>query len=339
MGELMLPQPQTVAVGFEQLSLFELADLANREHALARTSALEMVEHAINAGEALLRAKAKKGHGDWLGWLADNFDGSRQTAQAYMRVSKSQRAGLLTGDEPSLRKALEAIAVEMRSPVYDRNAAGLHEGVDLNEGDTSGDRWQLLFGDFRKRLQEVTAGTVAAIVTDPPYPEPFLPLWDDLGREAVRLLQQGGVLVARSPHLFMPEVLDRLRAHLSYGWIYVEPWTGSSVRFLGRKIAVTYQPWVAFSNGPWPSGRIEWHRDTLAESPRSKSRYVWEQAPSVAAELIATLVPAGGLVIDPFAGSGSYGEAALGVGCCWIGVEIDPAGHAQATERLREIAA
>lgn len=221
---------------------------------------------------------------------------------------------------------------------YARNAAGAHDWAIASDGDAQGDGWKLLLGDFRDRLAELPAGSVNVIVTDPPYPAEYLPLWGDLGREAARLLVRGGVLAARCGHLFLPDVLKTLGEHLDYGWVYAEPLPGSNVRFLGRRIAVAYQPWVAFSNGPWPAGQLEWHPDLLTESPRTKARYVWEQKPTVAAELIATLAAPGQDVLDPFAGSGSYGIAALGVGCRWIGVELDPAGHAQAAERLSRAA-
>lgn len=227
----------------------------------------------------------------------------------------------------------------LRSERFARNTGGAHEGTELSDGDTEGVGWKLLLGDFRDRFTEIPDGSVTAIVTDPPYPEEYLPLWEDVGAVAAELLEPGGVLVARCGHLHLPDVLAQLGEHLQYGWVYAEPLPGSNVRFLGRQIAVAYQPWVAFSNGPWPSGRLDWHPDLLAESPRTKARYVWEQKPSIAAELTATFAPAGGDVLDPFAGSGTYGVAALSVGCRWIGVEVDAAGHAQAAERLRGVAA
>lgn len=319
-----------------QLTLFDLATIANREHALVLEAAGTMIEHAIRAGEALIKAKKQVRYGEWLSWLAGNFEASEDRAEDYMHIARhSARARNL--DELSIRGALKAIPKKTGN--YARNAAGVHEGVEVAVDDARGDDWMLFLGGFRDRLAAVPAGSVTAIVTDPPYPEEYLPLWSDLGAAAARLLEPGGVLLARCGHLFLPDVLARLGDHLQYGWVYNEPLIGSSVRFLGRQIAVTYMPWVAYSNGPWPSGRIEWHRDTLDESPRLKGRYVWEQAPSVAAEMTATFAPPGSTVVDPFAGSGSYGEAALGVGCRWIGCEVDPAGHAQAAERLRGLAA
>jgi site-specific DNA-methyltransferase (adenine-specific) len=220
-----------------------------------------------------------------------------------------------------------------------KNAGGLHEGIDLlSRADISGEGWTLLLGDAGKRMAELPDASVNLVVTDPPYGKDYLGLWNTLGLHATRLLVPGGVLFARSGHLFLPYVIRALEnAGLSFGWIYSEPLPGSNVRFQGRKIAVSWQPWVAFSNGPWPSGSIDWHPDTLTESPRTKVRYVWEQKWDVAAEIIATFAQPGHDVLDPFAGTGTYGVAALSVGCRWTGIEKDMAGHAVAADRLQKI--
>jgi hypothetical protein len=85
--------------------------------------------------------------------------------------------------------------------------------------------------------------------------------------------------------------------------------------------------------------RMYAHRDLLSESPRTKRRYVWEQKWTVAAEFIATFAGPGAFVVDPMAGTGTSGEAALHVGCRWLGVEQDPAGVAHAAARLRALEA
>jgi 16S rRNA G966 N2-methylase RsmD len=237
-------------------------------------------------------------------------------------------------NHPSWHEVVNELLSE-KSTRYAENAAGAHEGVETSEADAEGDDWKLLLGRFQDRLADIPAGSVTAIVTDPPYGEEHLPEWEALGHMAPELLVPGGVLLARCGHLLLPRYIDALGAGgLQFGWLYAEPLPGSNVRFQGRKIAVSWQPWLAFSNGPWPSGRIDWHPDTLTESPRTKARFVWEQKWDVAAELTQTFASPGALVLDPFAGSGSYGEAALAVGCRWVGVEADPAGHAAAAGRL-----
>lgn len=103
-----------------QVSPPELAAVANREHALVCEAGTSLVEHAIRAGEALTAAKAGLAHGEWLPWLEANFRGSRQTADNYRRLAANcQHVGNL--EEPTLRKALEAIAGANPAPSQPRS--------------------------------------------------------------------------------------------------------------------------------------------------------------------------------------------------------------------------
>lgn len=49
---------------------------------------------------------------------------------------------------------------------------------------------------------------------------------------------------------------------------------------------------------------------------------------------IAAGCPPGGHVLDPFSGAGTTGLAALQLGCCYSGVDINPAFHDLALTRL-----
>jgi hypothetical protein len=71
----------------------------------------QAVRHARAAGDALRAAKKEVGHGGWTDWLDANFHGSRETARAYMRVSrkwKTLEPQLARGDL-TLEEALEAL--------------------------------------------------------------------------------------------------------------------------------------------------------------------------------------------------------------------------------------
>lgn len=250
-------------------------------------------------------------------------------------------------DREQLRNALHSLSSwreiidtfpKRRREIYKRNREGRHDGLELSDGDATGDGWDLLLGRWQDRLELLDDGSVDLVVTDPPYPHEYLDEWWALGELVPRVLAKGGVLLCRCGHLMLHEYLDALACGgLRFGWIYAEPLPGSNVRFQGRKIAVSWQPWLAFSNGDWPSGRLGWHPDMLSESPRIKDRYVWGQKWTVAAELIQEFTTPDDLVLDPFAGVGTYGEAALSVGCRWIGIEMDRAGHHQAAEHLNAL--
>jgi site-specific DNA-methyltransferase (adenine-specific) len=49
------------------------------------------------------------------------------------------------------------------------------------------------------------------------------------------------------------------------------------------------------------------------------------------------VVPPGGSVLDPFAGSSSTGEAALRLGLHYVGIESTPAYHDIAVNRLQRV--
>lgn len=92
-----------------------LAQQIQRHHDEAQRCAGEAVEHARQAGEALLKAKAEIGHGKFQEWFqAAGFTFSDRAARGYMRVArelpklpeeKRQRVADL-----SLRDAMKAIS-------------------------------------------------------------------------------------------------------------------------------------------------------------------------------------------------------------------------------------
>ncbi len=71
-------------------SLAELAKAINAEHQAAERTARKAIEHARDAGECLLLAKAQVEHGQWLPWLSSNCPAlSARTARAYMQLSRN----------------------------------------------------------------------------------------------------------------------------------------------------------------------------------------------------------------------------------------------------------
>lgn len=201
--------------------------------------------------------------------------------------------------------------------------------------DASGENWRLYHGAFQDRLAELPDGSVDLIVTDPPYPAEFMHLWPILSEHAARVLKPQGILVALTGAIMLPEVIAALGQRLSWGWMYIQPLPGANSRIMARHVLQSYKPWLAFSNGPWPSGGVDWHPDTLDASSRAKDRYRWEQDPDPAKMLVDALSPKGGTVLDPYTGTGSYGIAALALGRKFIGVEHDAQRFSGAVERLK----
>ncbi len=67
--------------------LAALAQAINAAHHAGEESTRRGLEHFRAAGEALLKAKERCGHGNWLAWLKANVKFSRMNATRYMRVA------------------------------------------------------------------------------------------------------------------------------------------------------------------------------------------------------------------------------------------------------------
>lgn len=200
--------------------------------------------------------------------------------------------------------------------------------------DQQGTNWRMYHGDFRERLMELPAGSVDLIITDPPYPAEFMHLWEDLSKHAARILKPQGILVALTGAIYLPDVINMLGKHLSWGWMYIQPLKKGNSRIMARHVIQCHKPWVAYSNGQWPSGNVDWHPDLLDAGSKMKDRYRWEQDPDPTKMLIDALCPAGGTVLDPYTGTGSFGVATLEMERKFIGVEMDADRFKQCSERL-----
>lgn len=104
------------------LSKFDMSALiceANSNHCNFESVADEIgtlkssaLGYALCSGAALSEAKSRLKHGEWLSWLRQNFEGSEDTAQNYMRIY--DRHGELPNTEPvryfGVKEALKLLA-------------------------------------------------------------------------------------------------------------------------------------------------------------------------------------------------------------------------------------
>jgi hypothetical protein len=104
-------------------TLTELAIELNREHHLVGEALSHAMTHAVRAGEILNQAREQIGQsGQWIKWLSENFDGSRDLAQYYLRIYEYQ--DLVKGC-PSVFQAMKRLkgmpAIRLSSGVTGKN--------------------------------------------------------------------------------------------------------------------------------------------------------------------------------------------------------------------------
>ena len=72
------------------VNLEQLANEVRAAHTAVGHAARNVLEHALTAGEALLKAKATVPHGRWLPWLKSECDLSERMAQNYMAIAQGR---------------------------------------------------------------------------------------------------------------------------------------------------------------------------------------------------------------------------------------------------------
>lgn len=148
--------------------------------------------------------------------------------------------------------------------------------------------------------------------------------------ECLRIVKPGGIAALFTDWRQLPATSDALQAG---GWVWrgLVPWFKPMHRpMLGRySNACEYVVWG--SSGPMGTGEGKPAVPGFYEASSPRAREHQTQKPLEVMRHLMRLVPSSGVVLDPFAGSGTTGVAALIEGCRFVGVEL--------TEHYAEVAA
>jgi hypothetical protein len=192
--------------------LNKLSKSANSHHRQANEACQGMLEHARQAGEALLEARRRCGHRTkWIKWRRGHFKGSKETSCHYMKVARewenpaivdAQEAGIpidsinrflkLLRGQPLTKKSKDKSPSdeqrdELRNALRREFAGKLQELSDLELETLADSNWQgmytfdRLWDKMHERLQTAVAvlyGEVLYVENDDedgrPQPDPGL---------------------------------------------------------------------------------------------------------------------------------------------------------------------
>jgi DNA modification methylase len=191
----------------------------------------------------------------------------------------------------------------------------------------------IIHDDCSHALRALPDASVDAVVTDPPYPRKYLPLYGAMAAELPRILKPGGSLLTIVPHYALPSVIADIGQHLKFRWLLA--WhQGAPYASMAMGVRVHWKPIGWWVNGSWPRGRgfVDDALDTYGRQP-SKCHHPWEQRLEWARYCLS-FVPTGGTVLDPFMGSGTSGVACIGRDYPYIGIDNDPLAVAEARRRI-----
>ena len=156
--------------------------------------------------------------------------------------------------------------------------------------------------------------------------------------EAMRVTKPGGVCLLFTDWRQLPATTDALQ---SGGWVWrgIVPWYKPVARPTAGRFTAACEYVVWGSNGAMPTvfdGSMPTFRGFFQASPPRDREHQTQKPLDVMRELCA-IVPKRGTILDPFAGSGTTGVAALMNGCKFIGCELTEHYAEVAAERLRTV--
>lgn len=186
----------------------------------------------------------------------------------------------------------------------------------------------LYHGDSLEMLQLLGEASVDAVITDPPYSsggdnrdQRSFHFWSALWSNAALRVAKPG-----APGLFFSD-WRQLQISTDYlqagGWVWrgIVPWVKKSPRpQMGRfTAACEYVIWG--SAGPMPTERDVGCLPGFYEFAAPQDREHITQKPVELMAAMCEICPPGGLVLDPFMGSGTTGVAAVKMGRRFVGCE------------------
>ena len=194
------------------------------------------------------------------------------------------------------------------------------------------DRWQVFHADMQTWT---SPRQYDFIITDPPYPREYLPLYEVLAIRAVEWLEPGGLLVAMCGQSYFDEIMEMMSQHLAYYWTAAYLTPGQPTPLRQRQVNTTWKPLLMFTRKEDVyRGKI--FGDVFTSSGSDKEHHDWGQSVSGMLAVIKQVCLPGQWILDPFCGAGATGVAALEHGCLFHGVELDESTANLSKKRLAE---
>ena len=194
---------------------------------------------------------------------------------------------------------------------------------------------RLILGDCLEVLPTLEAGSIDAVVTDPPYPNEFGHLWAPFAKEAFRVLRDGGELVTLFGHYQLPLVIRAFaETEFRYWWICGMR-QHARTKLWGKRVNVYFKPALWYVKGT-KRALDDMPSDLILGTKPEKKEHKWQQGLGWFEHWCDRICNPGDTILDPFMGSGTTGVACVQTGRRFIGIEIDPIAFAIAKRRIAE---
>lgn len=180
------------------------------------------------------------------------------------------------------------------------------------------DAFELRTGPAREVLSDVPDSSTPLVLTDPPYGDDAEPLYRWLAEWAERVLIPGGSLIVYTGQSRLDRDIAIFSAKLRYWWLLSMLHTRSQ-SLPGKFVRAEFKPVLWYVKGH-RRGR-ELVNDVLRSPKRDKTEHDWGQGEAGVTFLIEHLTAPGERILDPFAGTATWGRIAVAMGRRWLGAD------------------
>lgn len=196
---------------------------------------------------------------------------------------------------------------------------------------------RLFQGDIRDGLKDIADESIDFIITDPPYPREYIPLYGDLSKIAARVLKPNGSLIVMCGQSYLPDVINQLSKSMTYHWcmVYLTQ-GGQSPQLFHKRVNTFWKPLLWFVKDEYNGDYIG---DVLKSPPNDNDKrfHEWGQSLGGMRDIIERFTNPRDVILDPFLGGGTTGAAAVSMNRKFIGVDIEQKNVDISMERIKEV--
>ena len=304
--------------GRRNLPAYERTKLALRlEATIAARASDKQKEEGKSLGGTLCQ-KSDKGSIDTKKELAKIAGVSHDTIAKVKKIEAKatpQVKAKLASGEISINQAhKDIVKEEKRETKKQETLSAIEEITSTDDFKSVCDIRNCSMDDLFKDIEGVDA-----VITDPPYPEKYLPLYEELAKHCAKAGIK--IVAAMAGQSYLPQIYAAMSKHLKYRWTlaYMTP-GGQAVQQWQAKVNTFWKPILLFGESD------EWFGDVAVSKSNDNDKrfHGWGQSESGMIDLVDRLSKPGHLVCDPFVGAGTTAIASLVLGRKFIGCDIDP---------------
>jgi DNA modification methylase len=210
----------------------------------------------------------------------------------------------------SINERLPELAEQIRqgSLTINQGKAYLRRKEEINAFKRAGKQFKsnhhikIIQADFTKWCDEyLEDNSIDLILTDPPYGNDYLDLWDYLGKIAKRVLKPSRWLITYCGVKNIPHATNVLSESLKYWWTFCLHLSGATT--MKYKIMNAWRPILIYYKPPFKEHKLS--KDFITGDGRVKDLHKWQQAEHPIKYIIEQFSNVGDQILDPMAGAGT----------------------------------